>query len=136
VPAELMGSDSRDGLRAASACDFANDSERLAGWTGLEPAASGVIDQESPTALQGTVKLTSFAAMWGVIATANVSSRCRGVPRNESARTQKSLMVGTELMSSNGEQVTNGVVDREEPLGVCHRFEAPHMALALAGRLV
>ena len=45
-------------------------------------------------------------------------------------------MAGTELMSANGEQVANGVVDREEPLGVCHRFEASHVALALAGRLV
>ena len=45
-------------------------------------------------------------------------------------------MAGTELMSSNGEQVANGVVDREEPLGLCHRFESPHVALALAGPLV
>jgi hypothetical protein len=43
---------------------------------------------------------------------------------------------GTELMSSNGEQVANGVVDRKEPLGLCHRFEAPHVAFALAGPLV
>jgi hypothetical protein len=84
----------------------------------------------------GTVKLTSTAATWGVIATPNASGRCRGVPRNERARTQKSLMASTELMSSNREQVVNGVVDREEPLGLCHRFESPHVALALAGRLV
>jgi len=55
---------------------------------------------------------------------------------DERARAQKSLMAGTEQMSSNGEQVANGVMDREEPLGLCHRFESPHMALALAGRLV
>ena len=36
----------------------------------------------------------------------------------------------------NGEQVANGVVDRKEPLGLCHRFEAPHLPLALPGRLV
>jgi hypothetical protein len=85
---------------------------------------------------RGTVKLTSTAATWGAIATPNASSRCRGVPRNERARAQKSLMAGTELMSSNGEQVANGVMDREEPLGLCSRFEAAHVALALAGRLV
>ena len=45
-------------------------------------------------------------------------------------------MAGAELMSSNGEQVANGVVDREELLGLCHRFEAPHVALALPRRLV
>jgi hypothetical protein len=45
-------------------------------------------------------------------------------------------MTGTELMSSNGEQVANGAVDREEPLGLCDRFESPHVALALAGLLV
>jgi hypothetical protein len=66
----------------------------------------------------------------------NTSCRCRGVPGNERARAQKSLMAGTELMSSNGEQVANGVVDREEPLGLCHRLEAPHVALASARRLV
>ena len=86
--------------------------------------------------LHGTVKLTSTAATWGVIATPNALGRCRGAPRNERTRAQKSLMAGAKPMSSNGEQVTNGVVDREEPLGVCHRFEAPHVALALAGRLV
>jgi hypothetical protein len=39
-------------------------------------------------------------------------------------------------MSSDGKQVAHDVVDREEPLGVCHRFEAPHVALAAARRLV
>jgi hypothetical protein len=66
----------------------------------------------------------------------NASGRCRSVPRNERARAQKSLMAGTELMSSNGEQVANGVVDREEPLGLCHRLEAPQVALASTRRLV
>ena len=45
-------------------------------------------------------------------------------------------MAGAELMSSNGEQVANGVVDREEPLRLCYRFEAPHVALAPTRRLV
>ena len=45
-------------------------------------------------------------------------------------------MAGAELMSSNGEQVANGVVNREEPLGLCHRLEAPHVALAPTRRLV
>src|SRR5215510_11167879 len=84
----------------------------------------------------GTVKLTSTTATCGVIATPNASGRCRNVPRNERARAQKSLMAGTELMSSNGEQVANRVVNREEPLGLCHRFESPHVALARSGRLV
>jgi hypothetical protein len=45
----------------------------------------------------------SAAATWGVIATPNASGRCRGVPRNERARSQKSLMAGAKPMSSNGE---------------------------------
>ena len=45
-------------------------------------------------------------------------------------------MAGAKPMSSNGEQVANGVVNREEPLGLRHRFESPHVTLALAGRLV
>jgi len=45
-------------------------------------------------------------------------------------------MAGAEPMASNGEQVANGVVDREEPLGLCDRFEAPHMSFAPPGRLV
>jgi hypothetical protein len=40
-------------------------------------------------------------------------------------------MAGAKPMSSNGEQVANDVVDREESLGVCHRFEAPHVACQL-----
>jgi hypothetical protein len=66
----------------------------------------------------------------------NTSGGCRGVSRNERAGAQKSLMAGAELMLSNGEQVSNGVVDREEPLCLCHRFEAPHVALAPTRRLV
>ena len=75
-------------------------------------------------------------ATLGIISTPNVSGRCRGVPRHERTRAQKSLMAGAEPMASNGEQVANGVVDREEPLGLCDRFESPHVALALAGRRV
>ena len=32
-------------------------------------------------------------------------------------------MAGAKPMSSNDEQVANDVVDREEPLGLCHRFK-------------
>jgi hypothetical protein len=71
-----------------------------------------------------------------VVAASNGSGRCHGVPRRERARAQKALMAGAKSMSSNGEQVANGIVDREESLGVCHRFEAPHVALALPRRLV
>ena len=56
----------------------------------------------------GTVKLTSITVMCGAFAMPNTSSRCRGVPRDERARAQKSLIAGAELMSSNGEQVANG----------------------------
>ena len=45
-------------------------------------------------------------------------------------------MAGPKAMSSNAEQVANDVVNREESLGLCHRFEAPHLPLALPGRLV
>jgi len=45
-------------------------------------------------------------------------------------------MAGAKPMSSNGEQVAHDVVDREETLGVCDRFEAAHVALAPARQLV
>jgi hypothetical protein len=45
-------------------------------------------------------------------------------------------MVRRKPMSPNGEQVAHNVVDREEPLGLCRRFEAAHVALASARRLV
>ena len=45
-------------------------------------------------------------------------------------------MAGAKPMSSNGEEVPNDVVHREEPLGLCQRLEATHVPLALAGRLV
>ena len=66
----------------------------------------------------------------------NTSGRCYGVPFNERARALTSLMAGAKPMSSNGEEVANDVVDREEPLGVCQRFEAPPLALAPARRLM
>jgi CheY-like chemotaxis protein len=89
-----------------------------------------------PQGANGTVKLTSTTATLGIISTPKSSGRCHGVPRNERARAQKSLMAGAKPMSSNGEQVANDVVDREEPLGLCHRFKAPHIPLAPPGRLV
>jgi hypothetical protein len=55
---------------------------------------------------------------------------------SEGARTQLSLMVRPKPMSPNGEQAAHNVVDREEPLGLCRRFEAAHVALASARRLV
>ena len=45
-------------------------------------------------------------------------------------------MAGAKPMSSKGEEVVNDVVNREEPLGLCHRFEAAHVALASARRLM
>jgi len=45
-------------------------------------------------------------------------------------------MAGVKPLSSNGEQVVDDAVDGEESLGVCHRFEVPHVALAPARWLV
>ena len=45
-------------------------------------------------------------------------------------------MAGAKPMSTNREQIAHDVVNREEPLGVCHRLEAPHVALASARRLM
>src|SRR6266850_3851768 len=72
----------------------------------------------------------------GVVATPNRSGRRYSAPRGERARTQKSLMAGPKPMSPNGEKVAHDVVDCEEPLGLCRRFETPHVALASARRLV
>jgi len=72
----------------------------------------------------------------GVAAAAAGSGRRYGAPHGECARTQKSLMAGPKPMSPNGEQVADDVVDCEEPLGLCRRFETPHVALASARRLV
>jgi hypothetical protein len=66
---------------------------------------------------QGTVKLRLIMDALGVAAKPNASGRCRGVPRDERTREQKSLMAGAEAMASNCEHVANGFVDREEPLG-------------------
>jgi len=72
----------------------------------------------------------------GVVAVPNVSGCCHGVPCHERAGAQKSLMAGAKPMSTNREQIAHDVVNREEPLGVCHRLEAPHVALASARRLM
>jgi len=42
---------------------------------------------------------------------------------------QKSLMASAKPMSANSEQVAHDVLDREESLGVCHRFEASHVTV-------
>jgi hypothetical protein len=84
----------------------------------------------------GTVKLTHPRRTSGIVAVPSVSGCCHGVPRHERAGALKSLMAGAKPMSANGEQVAHDVVDRGEPLGLCHRLEAPHVALASARRLV
>ena len=45
-------------------------------------------------------------------------------------------MAGAKPMSSDGEEVADDAVDREEPLSMRHRFEAPHLVLASARRLM
>ncbi|HKA60755.1 MAG TPA: hypothetical protein VKD28_19225, partial [Gemmatimonadales bacterium] len=76
------------------------------------------------------------AAYGGRCRMANVSGGCHGVPHHERAGALKSLMAGAKPMSANNEQVAHDVADREKPLGVCHRLEAPHLPLASARRLV
>ena len=57
----------------------------------------------------GTVKLTSTTATCGVFAMPNASGRCHGVPGNERARAQESMIAGAKPMSSNIEQVAHDV---------------------------
>jgi hypothetical protein len=38
------------------------------------------------------------------------------------------MMAGAKQMPSQGEEIADGIVNREEPLGLCHRFEAPVMS--------
>jgi hypothetical protein len=61
--------------------------------------------------------------MSGVVAASKGSGRRCGAPRGERARTQKSRMAGQKPMSPNVEQVAHDVVEREEPQGLCRRFE-------------
>src|SRR6202521_2784694 len=74
--------------------------------------------------------------MSGVVAAPKGSGRGYGAPRGERARTQKSLMARPKPMSPNGEQIAHDVMDCEKPLGLCRRFETPHVTLASARRLV
>ena len=45
-------------------------------------------------------------------------------------------MYHAQEVSPPEEQIVDDAVDGEKSLGLCDRFEAPHLALALAGRLV
>ncbi len=45
-------------------------------------------------------------------------------------------MAGAKQMPSQGEEIADGIVNREEPLGLRHRFEAPHVVFPPARRLV
>ena len=109
--------------------------EKTCVWLDGQPRRIPAAAEKGVTPIPGDCQVNVDRGHLGVITMPNASGRCHGVPRNERARAQKSLMAGTELMSSNREQVVNGVVDRREPLALCHRFESPHVALAL-GRLV
>ena len=45
-------------------------------------------------------------------------------------------MAGAKQMPSDGEEVANDAVDGEEPLGLRHGFEAPHVCLTTARGLM
>jgi hypothetical protein len=84
----------------------------------------------------GTVKLVPTTAH---LERCSGAERVRPLPRRSTYRTRASAEVADgwrEADAVHGEQVAHDVVDREEPLGLCHRFEAPHVALAPARRLV
>ena len=72
----------------------------------------------------------------GLARARDVSGHDRSVPRDERPRTYESLVAGAEEMSPDGEEVTDDTVDGEEPLGLRHRFEAPHVCLAAPRGLV
>src|SRR5262245_40227386 len=59
-----------------------------------------------------------------------------GVPGDERARPQEPLVAGAKQMPSDGEEVPNDAVDGEEPLGLRHGFEAPHVCLTTARGLM
>jgi hypothetical protein len=42
------------------------------------------------------------------------------------------MIAGAKQMPSNGKEIANGTVDRQEPLGLSYRLEAPHLRLAKA----
>jgi hypothetical protein len=46
------------------------------------------------------------------------------------------MMAAAKEMPPQGEEVADGPVNREEPLGLRHRFEPPHVVLAPARRLI
>ena len=46
------------------------------------------------------------------------------------------MMAGAKETPSHEEKVAHRIVNREEPLGLRHPFEAPHVVLAPARRLV
>jgi hypothetical protein len=58
------------------------------------------------------------------------------VADGERSRTQESLMPCAQEMSLSGEQVVDDGVDGKKALGMRARFEASHLALALASGLV
>lgn len=59
-----------------------------------------------------------------------------GVPGDERPRPQEPLVAGAKQMPSDGEEVANDAVDGEEPLGLRHGFEAPHVCLTTARGLM
>jgi len=59
-----------------------------------------------------------------------------GVPGDERPHPQEPLVAGVKQMPSDGEEVANDAMDGEEPLGLRHGFETPHVCLTTARGLM
>jgi hypothetical protein len=60
----------------------------------------------------------------------------RVVPREESTRSQETVMRRAEQVTSHSEQIPHEAVDRHEALCLPSSFEPSHLSLALSGRLM
>ena len=58
------------------------------------------------------------------------------MPNAEGARSEQPVVHSSEQVAANTKEMLNGSVHRENPLRVSGRFEAAHLPLPLAGRLV
>ena len=58
------------------------------------------------------------------------------IPDAERTRSEQPVVNRSEQVTADTKEILHGSVHRKKSLGVCSGLEAPHLTLALAGRLV
>ena len=65
-----------------------------------------------------------------------ISARGHGPPYRKGSRSQESVVLGSDKVASESEQIVDHAMEVEEPLGLMGRLESTHLPFPLARRLM